>query len=123
MTHLGFAHSLSEIARRWDLVSDPARDPVLLAELDGRPIGLLALHVAPLLFYPAPLARITTLVVSKAHRRQGIGRRLVADAVRIAKAAGCDTVELTTGLMREDAHRFYRALGFEATSLRMTLTL
>lgn len=119
MQGLGFEHSVAEIGRRLAMAPDRASDPALVAEADGHAAGLIALHIAPLLFYPKPLARITTLVVDVAMRRRGIGRALIEAAIALADAAGCDTLELTTGLQREEAQAFYQALGFERTSFRM----
>ena len=65
MQGLGFGHTADEIERRLNLAPDRSIDPAYLAETaSGRSIGLLAVHIAPLLFYPRPLVRITTLVVA-----------------------------------------------------------
>jgi GNAT superfamily N-acetyltransferase len=61
-------------------------------------------------------ARITVLVVDPAARREGIAATLVERAR--AWAAGCPVLEVTTGLAREDAHEFYRTLGFVPSALR-----
>ncbi|MBR0668883.1 GNAT family N-acetyltransferase [Roseomonas hellenica] len=123
MQGLGFDHSAAEIGRRLAMAPDRASDPALVAEAEGRAAGLIALHIAPMLFYPKPIARITTLVVDVATRRHGIGRALVEATVALAEEAGCDTLELTTALHREEAQAFYRALGFDCTSFRMALRL
>jgi GNAT superfamily N-acetyltransferase len=123
MRFLGFDPSAGEIERRFELVSDHGLDSAYLAETIGKPIGLLAVHIAPLLFYPRPLARITTLVVAVDERRRGVGRRLVAFARQLADEAGCDKLELTTGLSRVEAHAFYEAVGFRHSALHMSLTV
>lgn len=119
MYGLGFNHSAEEILRRWQLVEDHMSNPVLIAHDEQTAAGLIALHITPLLFYPEPLARITTLVVAPSFRRRGLGRALVAAAECLAKEAGCDTIELTTGHHRTGAHIFYQSLGFESLALRM----
>lgn len=124
MQGLGFRHSADEIERRLALAPDRRIDCAYLAETaSGRPIGLLALHIAPLLFYPRPLARITTLVVASDARRRGVGRRLIALARHLADEAGCDKLELTTGVDRVEAQAFYEAVGFRHSALHMTSTL
>lgn len=121
MRGLGFDHSTEEITRRLALAPDRRTDPAFLAEADRKPVGLLAVHIAPLLFYPQPLARITTIVVAETARRRGIGKALVDIAVSVAKQAGCDTLELTSGLGRTEAHAFYEAIGFRRSGLRMSI--
>ncbi|MFD1509525.1 GNAT family N-acetyltransferase [Lacimonas salitolerans] len=123
MIGMGFSHSAEEISRRWGLVEDHEQDLAILAVDRGAPVGMVALHIAPLLFYPKPLARITTLVVDQLRRRQGIGRALVDEALLLAQESGCETIELTTGLERKEAHAFYRSVGFENSALRMSYKL
>jgi GNAT superfamily N-acetyltransferase len=91
---------------------------VLLAESEGRAVGLAALAVALQLHHAAPTARVTALVVSAQARGRGVGRRLMARAEEVARDAGCHDIELTSGirLEREAAHRFYEALGYQRTS-------
>lgn len=123
MQGLGFDHAVAEIERRLAMAPDCAANPALIAAAGGHAAGLIALHIAPMLFYPKPIARITTLVVDAAMRRRGIGRALIEAAAALAAEAGCDTLELTTALHREEAQAFYRSLGFDRTSFRMALTL
>ncbi|MCB4767838.1 GNAT family N-acetyltransferase [Ancylobacter sp. Lp-2] len=124
MRGMGFDHSIAEIERRLALAPSRMTDPAFIADDgDQKPVGLLALHIAPLLFYPAPLARITTIVVAETSRREGIGSALVRFAEDLAMRAGCDTLELTSGLYREGAHAFYEARGFQRAGLRMSRPL
>lgn len=123
MIGMGFSHTAEEISRRWGLVKDHEKDFAILAVECGAPVGIVALHIAPLLFYPNPLARITTLVVDQKSRRQGIGRALVDEALLLARECGCETLELTTSLERKEAHAFYRSIGFENSALKMSYKL
>jgi GNAT superfamily N-acetyltransferase len=93
-------------------------DPVFVA-CEGELVrGVLALHLMLMLHVRGRIARITALSVAEDARRQGVGRRLIAHAAAFAQREGCETMELTTGLDRDDAHAFYRSVGFAATSLR-----
>lgn len=81
------------------LAPDRDVDRAFLAETAaGKALGLIAIHIAPLLFYPQPLAGSTTLVVAEEARRPGVGRRFVEFAHDLAKEAGRATVEMTTAL-------------------------
>ena len=123
MTHLGLDHSVPEIERRWAMTSSPEQDHVILAMNGAHPCGLMTLHIAPLLFYPAPIARITTLVVEPAHRRRGIARSLISEARQIGQDLGCCRLELTTNMDRVDAQAFYHAMGFRTAGQRLCCQL
>jgi GNAT superfamily N-acetyltransferase len=113
---LGHPTSASEAARR---LHRPG-ERVVLAESDGRAVGLTALTVGQQVSRSGPVARVTALVVSETARGRGVGRRLMARAEELAREAGCEGIELTSGLRpeREAAHRFYEAIGYERTSYR-----
>ena len=96
---------------------------MFLAIADGAPVALMALHRGSMLQYREPVTRITTLVVSERARGTGIGRLLVEHAAKLAKRAGCGTLELTTGLARRDAQAFYNASAFKATAWRFVRPL
>ena len=124
LAQLGYSHAVADVAERLTTLAQTGADPALVASADdGRIVGVIALHIARMLFYPLPVARITTLVVDEVARGRGIGRVLVEAASALAGEQGCGLVELTTALRREDAQAFYRTLGFEGTSIRMARTL
>jgi ribosomal protein S18 acetylase RimI-like enzyme len=72
---------------------------------------------------PAPLGRITALVVAKEAQDLGIGRMLVEAAERWMREKGCKLVEVTSNDRRTAAHAFYRHLGYERTSMRFAKKL
>lgn len=98
---------------------------VLVAEVGGRPVGLLALTVGWQLPHAGPVARITALVVLPAARGRGAARTLLDRAAALAAEAGCEGVELTSALRpeREAAHRLYESAGYRRTSHRFWLPL
>lgn len=55
------------------------------------------------------------MAVDEAARRTGAGKALIAEVVRLAEERGCDKVSLLSNLKREEAHRFYEAVGFVHT--------
>lgn len=55
---------------------------------------------------------IVGLVVDAAARGSGVGRALVADAERWARALGFDAIGVRSNVAREGSHPFYESLGF-----------
>jgi GNAT superfamily N-acetyltransferase len=120
---LGYEISVRQAVKHiWEL-GKTGSDPIFLAVVDGQVLGLVALHICRMLQYATPVMRVTALVVDGRARRRSIGQRLMLHAERLAAAAGCGAVELTSAVERVDAHAFYRSLGYDATSLRFRKTL
>jgi len=61
----------------------------------------------------APFAVIENIVVTRARRREGIGRAMLERALDLSRRAGCYKLSLSTNLKRTEAHAFYERLGFE----------
>jgi GNAT superfamily N-acetyltransferase len=98
-------------------------DRVLVAELEGRIVGLAHLQVTPAIELDRPVAKVGALVVDDAHRGLGVGRALVAALDAEARARGCGVLFLTTSERRDDAHAFYERVGLEQTGRRYSRTL
>ena len=61
---------------------------------------------------------VDDLVVDQDRRSQGIGALLLDHLEQVARDAGARCVELDSGHQRTDAHRFYRARGYQDTGLK-----
>jgi GNAT superfamily N-acetyltransferase len=61
---------------------------------------------------------VDDLVVDEGRRSEGVGARLLDHLEHLARDAGAHCVELDSGHQRTDAHRFYRARGYQDTSLK-----
>ena len=97
---------------------------VLVAEVDGEVVGVGQLIVFRHLQSKGGLcAEVESVHVHPDWRGQGIGHVLMGAAVARARALGCYRVQLTSNNARPDAHRFYAALGFEASHQGFKLTL
>ncbi|BCJ68706.1 GNAT family N-acetyltransferase [Polymorphospora rubra] len=84
---------------------------LLVARVDGEIMGTLTLVTFPI---PTGLrAWIEDVVVDGAARGRGVGAALTGAAVRLARADGARTVDLTSRPSREAANRLYERLGFE----------
>ena len=99
------------------------RDPnneLLVAEIDGAVAGVLQLSYLPSLTYRGSWrAQVEGVRVDGAMRGRGIGRALLEEAARRARARGCRLLQLTTDRRRDDAIRFYEDLGFRPSHLGM----
>ena len=60
----------------------------------------------------------TALAVDEKWRGTGVGRLLVDQAERWCRERGADRVTVTSGHHRSESHKFYKALGYEATGVR-----
>jgi len=113
----------SSLAERLERYSDVEGAHLILAEEGGEAIGLAALQLMPLMHRDLPVARITAMVVRSDRRGQGVGRRLEEELEAVARREGCGRIDLTSRYRREEAHDFYRSLGFEDTSRRFVKDL
>jgi GNAT superfamily N-acetyltransferase len=98
-------------------------DRVVVAEVEGRAVGLAHLQVTPTIERDRPGAKIGALVVDQAHRGRGIGRALVGTMEDEARTRGCSVLFLTTAARREDAHAFYESVGLAETGKRFAKEL
>lgn len=106
-----------------EIEADPNNE-LIVAEKDGEVIGTLQLTFTPSIsFRGGKRATVESVRVDESLRGQGIGRKLMLYAIERARDAGCISMQLTTNAEREDAHRFYRNLGFEGSHIGMKLKL
>ena len=95
------------------------RDPnqlLAVAESGGQVIGVLQLSFIPGLTRRGMWrGQIERVRVAAGERGSGVGRAMVEWAIGECRNRGCGLVQLTSDERRSDAHRFYEALGFQAT--------
>lgn len=89
-------------------------DNALYVACDGAEVvGTFQLTLIPGLTGGGRLrAKLESVQVAGARRSAGIGARMVAEAMRLARARGAGAMELSSNKRRTDAHRFYERLGF-----------
>lgn len=111
-------------SQAFDAIDRDVNQQLLVAELEGRVVGMLQLTFIPgLSRRGAWRALIEAVRVDSALRSRGIGRWLLAQALDAARRRGCRMAQLTSDKRRVQAHRFYGALGFEATHEGFKLAL
>jgi len=98
-------------------ILEASANTVLIARADGVINGALTLVMFPI---PTGLrAWIEDVVVDQSARGQGIGEALSLEALRLARAAGARTVDLTSRPSRTAAGRLYQRVGFTERESRL----
>jgi ribosomal protein S18 acetylase RimI-like enzyme len=118
IAQLGYPTTAEAVGRRVERLQASEADRVVVAEWKDEIVGLASLHTSPSVEYDEPAAKLTAIVVDERHRRRGIGEALAAEMEAEAHRRGCCLLFLTTAERREEAHAFYRRLGFEETGRR-----
>ncbi|MFI7013350.1 GNAT family N-acetyltransferase [Streptomyces sp. NPDC050164] len=98
----------------WAAMSGQQGRTVLVAEADGAVAGTADCIVMPNLTRGGrAVLFVENVVVAGGFQRRGVGRRLMAAAVRLGESAGCYKVQLLAA-DDEYVHSFYEACGFKA---------
>lgn len=84
-----------------------------VAEHEGRVVGTFQLtFIRHLMRGGTLVAQVEAVHVEASLRGHGVGAQLMRRAIQEARAAGCSRIQLTSDKRREEAHRFYRRIGF-----------
>jgi ribosomal protein S18 acetylase RimI-like enzyme len=94
---------------------------VLLAWVDGQPAGVATCFEGFSTFACRPLLNIHDLAVHPDYRGRGLGKRLLAEAERLARELGCCKVTLEVLEGNRVAQAAYRASGFAGYALNPKL--
>ena len=95
-----------------ELAADPASRWVVVADLDGEPVGYGVLMTA------GPTADVLRVAVSDALRRRGLGRLLLDALAGEAARRGCQDVLLEVAEDNAAARGLYAAAGFAQIARR-----
>jgi ribosomal protein S18 acetylase RimI-like enzyme len=103
------------------LMADPSRELVeeylaigdcRVAEIKGKVIGVYVL-----IKLDAHTSEIINIAVDEEMQGQGIGKKLIRDAVQTAKELGCKTIEIGTGNSSIGQLLLYQKCGFRMTDV------
>jgi GNAT superfamily N-acetyltransferase len=85
----------------------------LVAESDGKVVGVLDMEYHQRLGDHRPQARVNDLVVTERARGGGAGHALLARAEELARRRGCFRMALVTARWRSEAIEFYERQGWQ----------
>ena len=101
-----------ESRREWFRQHTPDTRPVLVHEIDGQIVAWVSFQS----FYGRPAYRHTaeiSIYIAPPHRAQGLGRRLLTEAIAMAPALGIHTLLGFIFAHNAPSLRLFQSLGFE----------
>jgi GNAT superfamily N-acetyltransferase len=116
---------LGPYLRAWEAIAaNPSARLVVAADAGGAIAGTLQLDLLDSLTRGGMRrAQVEGVRVAHDARGGGVGRLLLEWAIDEARREGCGLIQLTSDLRRDDAARFYEALGFTASHRGFKLAL
>jgi len=109
---LGYDEAVDEIRKRIEAIRAQGNGEVYVAAVPPDIVVGWVQVFALLLVELPPLAEVGGIVVDSRYRRIGVGRSLVEAAEQWARQNGLATLRLRSDVQRDDAHAFYRRLGY-----------
>jgi ribosomal protein S18 acetylase RimI-like enzyme len=123
MCALGYETTKSEMQMRLERIATDERYRTFVAVRDGKVCGMIGTLTSLSYEHNDLGGRILALVILRTMRRHGIGRALIATAERDFAQRGIRRIALNTRLAREDAYKFYEALGYKRNGWRFVKQL
>ena len=117
MSTLGYPTNPAAMAARLDRISAHADHMTLVAELEGRVVGMAGLVFGLYYEHDGAYMRIAALSVAPDATRRGVGRTLLEAAERKGRERGARACLLNSGNHRIEAHRFYERMGFASRGM------
>jgi [ribosomal protein S18]-alanine N-acetyltransferase len=111
LDHKSFSLPWPERSFRFELTDNPA-SRCWVAELDGNVVGMIVVWLI------IDEAHVATVATHPEYRRQGIGRRLLAHALREIMRDGAQSSFLEVRASNLAAQEMYRKFGYEITGRR-----
>ncbi len=109
---LGYTTSKQEIQERLKLLEEDQEHILYIAYLPNEIIvGLIHVYIWKSLLIGRRV-EIDALIVHTDYRGRGVGYLLIQHAEQWAKEQDCDTIQVRSNTVRQQAHRFYEKLGY-----------
>jgi GNAT superfamily N-acetyltransferase len=94
------------------IIGKPEIGQIFCAVAGASIVGMVSILFTVSTAEGGPAAWLEDMVVHPTRRGQGIGERLLAEAISGARAAGCKRITLLTDTTNSSAMRFYGRAGF-----------
>lgn len=118
-TQLGYPVTAGEVIGRLEAIRGLENHEFTVALLAGGEMaGWIHIYVRHVVMSD-PMVEVDGLVVDERRRGNGIGKRLMEHAEEWARKRGTYIVNLRSNMIREDAHAFYRRIGYEYVKRQM----
>lgn len=115
----GTPFSLKDMVNRMEMIRNSSIDELFVCEVEKEPVGLLGFRIRESVEEVSRYGEVSLVVINSSNRQAGIGRFMMDYAEKLAKEKGCKGTWLVSGFQREEeAHLFYKKLGYEITGYR-----
>ncbi len=118
MAQLGYPTTTQQMQDRFAVIKKQEDYKTIIAEMNGKIIGMAGM--IKLYFWEQDdyYIKIQAFVIDKDYHRIGIGKLLMYECEKYARLKKAKLIALTSGNRseRKDAHHFYPAMGFTASS-------
>lgn len=113
-TQLGHPNTAEDIRSRFAKIEPLDTHAFLVAVSPKNEVcGFIQVNIEAPKLISSPRAEIAALVVDEEWRGRGVGSQLVSAAETWARSKNIPLIRLTSNVLREDAHRFYKREGYE----------
>lgn len=122
MEDLSHSASKEQMQIRLEKISSNPMYCTFVAELEGKIVGMVGLRQLYSYEGDNPVVQISALVTKAEYRGLGIGKKLIKQAETWTKENGANVIVLTSGNRpeREEAHNFYKHLGYTVSGFRFS---
>ena len=118
------ANLAEEAGARYRAALDSAEARLMVAEQDGRIIGMAHGHLLAISSISDEIVlEVENVVVAPSHQRRGVASALVLALAEFARSRGVRRLALKTYAQNEDAMRFWESIGFGPRWVQMTATV
>jgi GNAT superfamily N-acetyltransferase len=123
ITQLGYLTSREQMEKRLEAIKTRPGYQSFVAEIKNDVVGSAGLGIEHFYERDGLCGRLLALVVDESFRGAGIGSALVQTAEAWFASQGARLVILTSRYARQEAHRFYKQLGYVDTGIRLVKEL